>query len=519
MTEKGRVPIAIIVVVAFLSGIMFTTVGANIFNLGDNVGVESRAADGTAIDRGLPGASDLEGAFTEVAERVNPTVVQITAEKLVTRERGQTRNPFEGTPFEDFFGGPRGFEGPEQPMPQMGLGSGVIIRQDGYILTNNHVIDGADELTVIMMNGGRFDAEVVGADPVSDVAVIKINQDNLPFVSFGNSEEIRVGQWVMAFGSPLSADLSNTVTAGIISATGRLQGGIGTGSQGQGPSQIHNFIQTDAAINRGNSGGPLVDLNGRLIGINTAIISQTGGNMGIGFAIPVNTVEMVSDQLIESGQVNRARLGVQFGPASESLIEALELPRGAAVISQVLPGSSAAQSGLQAGDIIISVNGEELSNHLQLSLLIGGMHPGDEVSLTVVRDEDRRSFDVELGGWDASEETASADNGERELSGRDQMMENLGFGLSDITPEIARRAGLAQGVSGVMVTEINPASEAYRDANLRQGHIIIEVDRQPVRNLNEFEDVYNDIEPGATFLIKMLVGEEQTSITALTKPE
>jgi serine protease Do len=438
---------------------------------------------------------------------------------LPSEERDQRQNPFQGTPFEDFFGGPFGFEGPQQPMPRSGLGSGVIIREDGYILTNNHVVDGADELTVIRMDGSRFEAEVVGSDPVSDVAVIKIDQENLPFVSFGDSDDIRVGQWVMAFGSPLSAELSNTVTAGIISATGRLQSGIGPSGSNGGPPQIHNFLQTDAAINPGNSGGPLMDLNGRLIGINTAIFSRTGGNQGIGFAIPVNTVKTVSEQLIETGRVDRARLGVQFGPASESLINALDLPRGAAVVSSVMPGSSAEQAGLEAGDIIISINGNELTNHLQLSQMIGAMHPGEEVSLTVVRDEERRTFDIELGGWEASEEIASADDGERERSSRDQMMENLGLRLSDITPDLARRAGLEQSVSGVIVTEVNPASDAYRDSELRQGHIIIEIDKQPVRNLNEFEEIYRGIEPGQPFLVKLLVGEDQTSITALTKPE
>lgn len=517
MAAKGRVPIAVLIVVAFLSGIMFTTVGANIFDLGDKVGVETRAAEGTAIDNDLPGVADLEDAFTEVADRVNPTVVQITAEQLVSNGDRQ-RNPFEGTPFEDFFG-PFQFDSPQQPGPRTGLGSGVIIRQDGYILTNNHVVDRADELTVVMMDGRRYPAEIVGADAVSDVAVIKIDENNLPFVSFGDSDNIRVGQWVMAFGSPLSESLSNSVTAGIISATGRLQGGFSRGSDGQGPSQIHNFIQTDAAINPGNSGGPLVDLTGRLIGINTAIISRSGGYQGIGFAIPVNTVRTVSEQLMETGRVDRARLGVQFGPASESLIRALDLPRGAAVVSSVTPGSAADRAGLEAGDVIVEVNGEQLTNHLQLSQWIGAMRPGDEATLVVMRGEERRTFDVQLGGWDVEAETASNNTGDRDQSGRTQMMQELGFRLSDITPELARRAGLESNIDGVIVTEIDPSSQAYRDANITQGSIIVEIDRRPVGNLSEFEEAYRDIEPGRTFLVKLMTGDEQTYITALTKPQ
>lgn len=516
MKEKGRVSIAVLVVVAFFSGIMFTTVGANIFQLGDKIGAPSMAAEGTALDQDLPGVADFQNAFTEVADRVNPTVVQITAEKLVSSGRGQTRNPFEGTPFEDFFGG---FEGPQQPRPQTGLGSGVIVRSNGYIVTNNHVVEGADELTVVMFDGTRYDAEVVGADPVSDVAVIKVDRDNLPFVSFGNAENVRVGQWVMAFGSPLDESLSNTVTAGIVSATGRLQGGFAPRPNGGGPSQIHNFIQTDAAINPGNSGGPLVDLNGRLIGINTAIISRTGGNQGIGFAIPVNTVKDVADQLIETGHVERARLGVEFGPASESLIRALDLPRGAAVISSVTPGSPADRAGIQSGDIIVAVNGETLTNHLQLSQWIGSMRPGETASITFIRDDDREKVEVRLGGWEEADETAETATSERDRSSRTQMMENLGLQLSNITPELARRAGLEEPVEGVMITDIDPASLAYRDAELRRGYIIIEIDRQRVRNLDEFEDVYNDIDAGESFLVRLYTGEDQTYITALTKPE
>ena len=516
MNAKGRVSVAIIVVVAFFSGVMFTTVGANIFGLDEGIGTRTLAADGTAIDRDLSSVADFQDAFMEVAERVNPTVVQISSERLVGGENGQVRNPLEGTPFEDFFGG---FEGPQQPRPQTGLGSGVIIRSDGYIITNNHVVEGADVVTVVMMDGTRHEAEVIGTDAVSDVAVIKVEANNLPFISLGNSDDVRVGQWVMAFGSPLSASLSNTVTAGIVSATGRLQGGFATPDQ-EGPSQIHNFIQTDAAINPGNSGGPLVDLNGRLVGINTAIVSRTGGNLGIGFAIPVNTVDYVAEQLIETGHVERARLGVSFGPASESLIEALDLPRGAAVISGVTQGSAAEQAGMEPGDIIVSVNDQELTNHLQLSQRIGAMQPGDTAEFTVVRNEERISFDVQLGGWEnADGPDRTADRSSGEASARTQMMEELGFRLSNLTPELAQRAGLEEEVEGVMITDINPSSDAYRSADLRRGQIIIEIDRQRVRNLDEFEEAYRDIDGGDSFLVRLYTGPDQTYITALTKPE
>lgn len=519
MNAKGRVSIAVIVVVAFLSGIMFTTVGANIFDVGDKVGVESRAAEGTLIDEPDASAADLEDAFTQVADRVNQTVVQIRAERMPEdrAQDGQRQNPFEGTPFEDFFGD-FGFNMPQQPQPRSGLGSGAIIRQDGYIVTNNHVVAGMDELTVMMMDGTEYDAEVIGTDQVSDVAVIKIDAQDVPFISLGNSDDVKVGQWVMAFGSPLRRDLSNSVTAGIISATGRLQGRMGRAPTGQnGPTPTHNFIQTDAAINPGNSGGPLVNLRGELVGINTAIISQTGGYQGIGFAIPVNTVRSVADQLIETGRVERARLGVQYGAASESLVDALDLPRGAAVVSSVVPGSPAEEAGLQPGDIIVSINGNELTNHQQLSLWIGNMQPGDEATLTVNRDGDVETFEVELGGWEGSDEQEVTADREPDTN-RDRMMQDLGITLADVTPQLAQQAGFEEDVQGVMVTNVDPASYAAREAALQRGAVIVEVDRERVGDLQEFENVYEGIEAGASFLVRLRTPDGGAYVTALKKP-
>jgi serine protease Do len=402
-------------------------------------------------------------------------------------------------------------------MPRSGLGSGVVVRENGYIVTNNHVVEGADELTVVMFDGSHHSAEVVGTDPVSDVAVIRIDQDDLPYVSLGDSENLRVGQWVMAFGSPLSQELSNTVTAGIVSALGRLQGGMSPDLSGAptGPSQIHNFIQTDAAINPGNSGGPLVNLRGELVGINTAIVTRTGGNQGIGFAIPVNTVRLVADELIETGRVERARLGVAYGPATESLIDALDLPRGAAVVSSVESGSAADEAGVEAGDIITSINGKELSNHLQVSQIIGGMKPGETATLSINRNGDTRTVRVRLGGWEAGQ-TASADG--TSPSARGETMEELGLSLSNVTPDLARQAGYEDPIEGVIITDVDPNSQAYRDARLRSGQVIVEVNRQRVRNLGDFEKVYREIDEGESFLIRLQYPDNGTNITALTKP-
>ncbi len=504
MSQKSRIPVAVIVVVTFLAGVLFTTAGANIFGLGDRVGTSGAAKD-TGIKLTQPASvAELEEAFTQVAQAVNEAVVQIQIERTAPSGR-QGRNPFEGTPFEDFFGP---FDVPS--VPQRGLGSGVIVRSNGYIVTNNHVVSDADQLQVKMLDGAVYDAKVIGTDPYSDLAVIKIEQENLPTIAYGDANELRVGQWVMAFGSPLDPDLSNTVTAGIISALGRLT------SMGEG---VQNYIQTDAAINPGNSGGPLVNLRGELVGINTAIVSRTGGYQGIGFAIPVSQVELVTEQLIETGSVRRAQLGVRFNPASQSLIQALKLPRGAANVVDVVEGSAAERAGIQPGDVITAVNGNELTNSLQLSQIISSLRPGETVQITINRNGEERTLNVELGEAQRTGSTTAATPDEDDSADTDQLVERLGLGISNITPEIIQRFELEQNTSGVFVSEVDPASDAYREAGIRQGMVITEVDRKPVTNVREFQRIYNSIDAGETFLVRLKLPGGGETVTALTKPE
>ncbi len=489
---------------------MFSTVGANLLHLGNYVGLEGFAGGTEMTDAQLGAALDLEGAFMNVAEAVNPAVVQIMAEKMPVQNQNDGQNPFEGTPFEDFFGPfGNGQRGPS--VPQSGLGSGVFIRPDGYIATNNHVVSGADELQVKLLDGTVYDAKVIGADPYSDIAVIKIDADNMPFITIGQSDELRAGQWVMAFGSPLSPELSNTVTAGIISAVGRLSAGAGDG--------VQNYIQTDAAINPGNSGGPLVDLHGRLIGINTAIFTRTGGYQGIGFAIPVNTVRNITEQLIATGSVERARLGVQYSAASESLIRALDLPRGAAMVGAVVPGSAAAKAGIKEGDVITAIDGADLTNSLQVSQLIGSRRPGEEVTLTINRDGDEQKLKVRLGNASETEEIAeNTTPGEPKEAEPGRMLDDLGLALSDLSPQMSQRYELDSGTEGVLITDVQPASDAFRQANLRAGMVITEVDRKPVRSLQEFNRAYKALPSGKPFLVRLVQPGGSSAVTALTKP-
>jgi serine protease Do len=509
MSATGKASIAVVVIVAFVAGVLFTTAGANWFDLGDRVASESRAGD-TRIDAPTTDVASLEDAFTQVSEAVNPTVVQIRSERV--RQR-RAPNMFEGTPFEDFFNRP---DGEQREYRAQGLGSGVVVRSDGYVVTNNHVVEDADELQVVLSDGTSYDGEIVGTDPASDLAVLKIDADNLPVISFGQMDDVRVGQWVLAFGSPFSMDLSNTVTAGIVSAFGRTSANLSS------LNPFAAFIQTDAAINPGNSGGPLVNLRGELIGINTAIYTRSQGYQGIGFAIPVSVVDNISSQLVETGTVKRGYLGVTFARVPSSLAEARDVPSGSAQVTGVEPGTPAENAGLQEGDIITSVDGQQLRDFNQLRTIIGNKQPGDDVALTIVRDDAERTIDVTLGTRPSDEELT--ENQQRPSSPDAESMEALGLDLQNLTPQLRERLGFegAETLKGVIITSVDPGSDAYREADLREGNIITEVDRRPVSSVEDFMAIYDDLPAGETFLVRVLRvgnGQAQPFFTALTKPE
>ena len=517
-----KLSIALLVAAAFLGGVFFVSTAANLGGIASLFRSADAQSDG-GYDAAIATAEDLGQAFSAVAERVNPAVVQIRATQLVQPStRRMPEGLLDGLPpgLRDRFQMPDGGNG--QPFAQNGLGSGAFIRSDGYIVTNNHVVADADELVVHLFDGRELPAEVVGTDPFSDLAVLRVEGDDFPALRFGDSSALRVGQWVLAFGSPLDVDLSNTVTSGIVSSLGRYQGGGGG---------ISNYIQTDAAVNPGNSGGPLVNLRGEIIGINSAIATRTGYFQGISFAIPSDIVRNTVDQLVDSGTVQRGFLGISFGPVSPALRRALDVPVGAAQISQISPDADnntpAADAGLRVEDVITAVDGTELADNRQLVSLISNKRPGDSVRLTYNRDGDVRTATVRLGrrpGDDviARRSGAAPDKPEDDESSGSRAEPAsttwLGMTLQELTPRTAQRMGLDGDVEGVLITNVERTSEAFREADIRPGLLLVEVNRQPVQTVAEAQSAIRRVGDGETFLVRLRDPRgSATFVTALTK--
>ncbi|MFO7846161.1 MAG: DegQ family serine endoprotease [Balneolaceae bacterium] len=412
--------------------------------------------------------ADFNNAIVNIAERTNPAVVTITTERTV---REQVRSPF------DFFFNEPGNQ-QERERRVNGLGSGVIVDADnGYIITNNHVIEEADEINIRLFNGDEYDAEIVGTDPGSDVAVLSVDVDELQSIPLGDSESIRVGEMVLAIGSPLGEEFAHTVSQGIVSASGRSYLGL---------NQFENYIQTDAAINPGNSGGALINLDGELVGINTAIASRSGGSQGIGFAIPINMVENVMESLIENGKVARGYLGIQMGgEVDRTMARALGMnsPRGF-IIGEVENGGPADEAGLKSGDVVVEMDGEPIRNFYDFRIAVANSAPGTEIELGIFRDGEEMSVEVTLGELDA-DEIAGLDT-----ETEDELKEQLGFEVSDLTENIRQQLRLNEDVNGVVVAEIEQSSRAYRQG-LRQGDVITQVGNQVIENENQFYNLMN----------------------------
>ena len=399
------------------------------------------------------------GTYAPLVDKVAPAVVTIRSERIV-RTVGQQLpdHPF----LREFFGDQ--FRGRPQPdRRQGGMGSGVIVRKDGYILTNNHVVDKAEEVNVELTDGRSFKAKVVGTDAPSDLAVLKIDGDNLQTLNLGDSDGVRVGDVVLAVGNPLG--IGQTVTMGIVSAKGRATGGTGDGS-------YEDFIQTDAPINQGNSGGALVSTAGELIGINSQILSPSGGNIGIGFAIPANMARNVMTQLIEHGEVRRGRLGVTIQGITPALAESLGLNgTTGALVGDVEDDSPAAKAGLRRGDVITAINGEAVKDSNVLRNEIASLQPGTSVKLTIRRDGKEQVLNATLAALQTGESKVDgAGEGEREGT--------FGLTVEPLTSSRARELGV-DASSGLVVTNVTPGGRAA-SAGLRPGDVIEQVDRKPV---------------------------------------
>lgn len=434
-----------------------------------------------------PKFKSFKTVFSDIAEQVIPTVVSVTSTKIDTV---MYRDPFSqffwGSPFEEFFNPPRHRQRPperkQEQRRRSGVGSGVIVSKDGYILTNYHVVGDADEIIIETHDEREFEAEIVGIDSLSDVAVIKIKGkvSDLPVAYLGDSDKLRPGDWVLAVGSPFN--LSSTVTTGIVSAVGRHTGGI---------TMYQNFIQTDAAINPGNSGGALVNIDGELIGINTMIYTRSGGYMGIGFAIPISMAKNIMEQLIYKGEVSRGWLGVQIGDIDQNMKEALGLKtKKGVLINDVFDRQPAQKGGIKVGDVILSINGIRTNNANGLKNTVASITPGKKVPVELIRDGEKITLYITLSSRDEkaiqkmSSKTSDTDKDEKPSEA--DITKKVGFTVGNITQEIRGRLGLESGVKGIVVLNVEQSSWAARKG-LRKNDIIKKV---KVQN-NDFVEVSN----------------------------
>ena len=408
-------------------------------------------------------------SFADVAARVTPAVVNVTVEeKPVQRMSLPDHGLPEGSPLREFFKQFGAVPEFQMPREREGVGSGFIIDPKGYIVTNNHVVDGADQIQVTLNDGTKFDARIIGRDPKTDLALLKVDSKTpLPFVTLDDSADARVGDWVLAVGNPFG--LGGSVNAGIISARGRdIQSG-----------PYDDYLQIDAPINRGNSGGPLFDARGRVIGVNTAIFSPSGGNIGIGFAIPAETVASVVSDLRTSGHVERGWLGVQIQPVTQAVADSLALDQASGVlVADVLPDSPAAAAGVRSGDVIVRAAGQPMQEYRDLTRLIAGTRAGTKVNLEVIRDGKSRNIDVTVGKM--PDDNVAID----QPTHVDQSGPHIGLYLAPLTPELRAEHGLSSDAQGVLVAQVEPGSPAQR-AGIQAGSLISMVGQQTVSTPDE----------------------------------
>ena len=438
-------------------------------------------------------AQSRPDTFADLAEQVSPSVVNITTSTTVATNAQPGPVVPDGSPFEDFFRDfmdRNGQGGPNGPAPRrsQALGSGFVISEDGFIVTNNHVIQGADEILIEFFEGFELEAEIIGTDPNTDLALLKVESDEpLKFVSFGDSEVSRVGDWVMAMGNPLGQGFS--VSAGIVSARGRALSG-----------SYDDFIQTDAAINRGNSGGPLFNMNGEVIGVNTAILSPNGGSIGIGFAMSSRVAENVISQLRDFGETRRGWLGVRIQDLTDDLAEGLGLEEVRGALVTDVPEGPAMDAGMEAGDVILSFDGVDVDDTRGLVNQVGTTEVGKEVRVKVFRDGETETLRVTLGRREEAEAVpASVNTTEDPVTS-----EFMGLTVSDLTDELREQLGLPEASEGLVVTDVTEDSEAFEEG-LRAGDLITEAGQEKVSTVGELETRIEEAKEAGRKSILLLV--------------
>lgn len=473
--------------IAFGVGLLLLLLGGAVGFVGAREGTRPAPADVRNTQAATMPVDSLSTAFERVAKSVEPSVVNISTEQIVHND-GTGEDPFGGmfggdSPFGFFFNQPR-------DQRQKSLGSGFIVDPRGYILTNDHVVKDATKIRVKLQDGRELPGTVVGMDEKTDLAVIKVNASSLPVLKLAGSDQVKVGEWVLAFGSPFG--LEQTMTAGIISAKGRY---IGSGN-------YDNFLQTDAAINPGNSGGPLVNLNGEVVGINTMILSQSGGFQGVGLAIPATMADNIYRQLIQSGKVTRGWLGVGIQEITPELAKSFNLSKPEGVlVSQIEPNSPAAKAGLRPEDIITQYNGKETKTPRDLSMAVAESKVGTPAKLTIIRDGRAMNLDVPIGERPVERIQARAEIPEENQNAAGQHGK-LGIEVANVSPDMAQQLKL-KSTSGAVVTNVQPGSPAD-DGGLQPGDVIKSINHKPVNSATDLQTETRNLKPGSTVLLNVV---------------